>query len=208
MGRITRKKAELTNIDIALYALYNLGGGEQAIHTEDIALSCWHLVSERFSWKKYPKYPEIDPARVALSDAAKAKYGKLTRLVMRKIAEKPQAHWILTDAGVEYVRSRYAELARLETVKIQPSSGHTEKDRFIVALKRHPTFKKFASTGTCEGIEPYEFTDLLKCSLDASPKALRERLETLKSRSAEAEDAALARFLRGCEERFRSMLEE
>jgi hypothetical protein len=83
---------ELSNVDIALYALYKLGGDTALIRTEDVALKCFQLVPERFSWKKYPAYPELDPARFALLDAAKSVYGKLARQVSKKIAGKRQSH--------------------------------------------------------------------------------------------------------------------
>jgi len=198
---------ELSNIDIALYALYKLGGDKKPIHTEDVALQCWKLVPERFSWKKHPEYPEIDPARFALEDAAKPKYGALARLVVRKIAEKSQAHWMLRAAGVEYVRARLKQLLALEAGEVEAVSQRTEKDRFVASLERHSAFKKFVSSGTCDTVEPFEFTDMLRCSLDASPNVLRDRLESLKARVAGGGDAKVIDFLTACESRFHDMLE-
>jgi hypothetical protein len=197
---------ELTNVDIALYALYKLGGDTAPIHTEDVALKCFQLVPERFSWKKYPKYPELDPARFALLDAAKSVYGKLARQVFKKIAGKRQSHWVLTSTGLDYVRPRLEVLNQLESGQIVVVSEHREEDRFIGQVKKHVTFKKFSVTGTCEGIEKYEFTDLLHCSLDASPKILRERLERLRNRAEKAGAEQVKRFLASCERHFGNML--
>ena len=196
---------ELSNVDIALYALYKLGGDTTPIHTEDIALRCFELVPERFSWKKYPQYPELDPARFALLDAAKSEYGKLARRVLRKIAGRTQSHWVLTPAGVDYMRERLELLSRLETAQIVVGAEHTEEDRFVAQVKKHIGFRKFITTGTCQSVEKYEFTDLLHCSLDASPKVVRDRFERLKARAEKAGDEEVKRFLASCEVHFAGM---
>jgi hypothetical protein len=43
--------SELTNIDIALYALYDLGGHEKKVHTEEVAYRAYELAEERFGWR-------------------------------------------------------------------------------------------------------------------------------------------------------------
>lgn len=42
---------ELSNIDIALFALYKLGGTAKKVHTEEIAWEAYKLAKERFSWQ-------------------------------------------------------------------------------------------------------------------------------------------------------------
>lgn len=200
-------KPQLSNIDVALLALYDLGGAQKAIHAEDVALRCWKLVPERFSWKKYREFPDVEPARFALEDAAKPRYGELARLVLRKIAGKPQAHWMLTAAGVEYVHAHMEQFQALMAAPARIAAHHTESDQLVFSLEKHAAFKKYAATGTCDSVEPYEFTDMLRCSLDASPKVLRGRLESLKARLAAARKPKVIDFLEACEFRFRDMLE-
>jgi hypothetical protein len=72
------RRALPDNVAIAVYALRILGGATQFVHTEDVALKCFELVPERFSWRRYPQYPDGAPARFALEDAKKPKYGHLT----------------------------------------------------------------------------------------------------------------------------------
>ncbi len=193
---------ELTNIDVTLLALYRLGGAEQPIDTEDVAIACWEIVPERFSWKKYPQYPESEPARVALFDAAKPKYGKLVR------GRNKRTGWMLTVNGIDYVRSRLSFLeASISGAKRIPSRRR-EPDRYFALLGREPAYKKFVDTGDCKSIEPHEFTQLLKCSLDTSAKFLRDRLERLKARAHATNRDEILRFLAACEEHFSSMLTE
>ena len=62
------KKEEVNNLEIALFALYKLGGITQKVHTEKIAFECFNLAQERFSWrlKEYNIYPDKSPVRFAL----------------------------------------------------------------------------------------------------------------------------------------------
>ena len=44
-------QAELSNVDIAVYALFRLRGHERKLHTEEIAYEAYGLAKERFGWK-------------------------------------------------------------------------------------------------------------------------------------------------------------
>jgi hypothetical protein len=59
----------LKNWEIAVYALFLEGGTSKPIHTEDIALACFRLAPDAFSWIRHVEYPDKDIARVALTDA-------------------------------------------------------------------------------------------------------------------------------------------
>jgi hypothetical protein len=72
---------ELSNMDIALFALYKIGGVSKNIHTEEIAWEAYQLAKERFSWrlKKFREmgFPDKTPVRFALEQAKKRENGKL-----------------------------------------------------------------------------------------------------------------------------------
>jgi len=200
-------EASLSNIDIALYALYILGGAERSVHTEDIALKCWDLVPERFSWKKYPQYPESEPARSALFDARKAKYGRLVKRLDRDVKERDRRlgskmEWMLTDAGIDYVKETFPTLQAAVAKRPVKATSRQEVQRFLNDLEGHAAFQKFLSTGSCETIEPYEFTDFLRCTLNSSPDKIRERLEVVRNRAHDANRPQLLSFLEACAARF------
>ena len=203
--------AELSNVDIALYSLYRLGGAEHSVHTEDIALECFKLAPSRFSWKKYPQYPESEPAREALFDARRERGGELVRRIDRDVRNPTRRldsrmEWMLTPAGVDYVKARLRRLE--ESVAGMPTqqTARQETQRFLNELERHPAFRKFISTGNCETVEPHEFTDFLRCTLDSSSGKIRERLETLKTRAYDGQRGGLLNFLEGCERHFRELV--
>jgi hypothetical protein len=92
----------LTLIDIVLYALYMLGGLKKKIFTEDIAKKSFDLSSFRFSWRKYPNIPDLEPTRRTLIDAR-----DIRKLVIGRAGEvkglKPSDGWIFSPAGVLWI---------------------------------------------------------------------------------------------------------
>ena len=168
--------------------------------TEDVAVECWRLAPKKFSWKKYPEYPDSDTARVTLFDAAKPKYGRLVRGRNRRTG------WMLTVAGIDYVRTRLPALEALVSGSTRLVGHHQEVDRYLAPLEKSVAYKKFLDSKSCQSVQAHEFTDVLRCSLDASPTVLRDRLEKLKSRAHEANREDLLDFLTTCEKHFASML--
>ena len=62
---------ELSNMDIALFALYKIGGVSKKVHTEEIAWEAYQLAKERFSWQLYQNlenlgFPDKTTVRYAL----------------------------------------------------------------------------------------------------------------------------------------------
>ena len=45
------EKYDITNMDVALFSLFKLGGVRKKIHTEYIAWEAFQLAPERFSWR-------------------------------------------------------------------------------------------------------------------------------------------------------------
>src|SRR5437899_9176451 len=100
------------NRELVVYCLYIAGGSTERIHTEDVALKCWELYPDSFSWTKYPKYPDKDIVRVALTDARKTKYGALLsgRVEGQSSASGEPEGGMLTEAGLAWVRGYANEL--------------------------------------------------------------------------------------------------
>jgi hypothetical protein len=193
---------EVSNIEIVLFALYRLGGAEGTVDTEDVAVECWRLAPKKFSWKKYPQYPDSDTARVTLFDAAKPKYGRLVRGRNRRTG------WMLTVAGIDRVRARLPALQALTSGSGELVTHHREIDRYLAPLEKSVAYKRFSGSKSCEAVQAHEFTEILRCSVDASPTVLRDRLEKLKSRAHEGGREDLLEFLSACEKHFSSMLGE
>jgi len=67
----------ISNTDIVLVVLSDLGGGERPIDVEDVAEAAWQAVPARFSWPRHQQYPDLDAVDVTLR-AAKRNDGLVT----------------------------------------------------------------------------------------------------------------------------------
>ncbi len=85
----------ISNTDLVLVALFDLGGGERAVDVEDIAEAAWKAVPARFSWPRHQQYPDLDAVDVTLR-AAKKNSGL--------VAGAKTTGWMLTLAGSEHVQ--------------------------------------------------------------------------------------------------------
>ena len=86
--------AGVSNTDIVLVVLVDLGGGERAVDVEDVAEASWQAAPARFSWPRHQQYPDLDAVDVTLR-AAKKNDGLVTGA--------KRTGWMLTLAGSAHV---------------------------------------------------------------------------------------------------------
>lgn len=113
-----RGDAAISNTDIVLVVLDELGGADRAVHIENIAELAWQQVPARFSWPKLQKYPELDAVDVTLR-AAKKNEGLVTG--------SKREGWMLTPSGIERVHQRHAAVHTF--VEQQGRAGRTDNRR-------------------------------------------------------------------------------
>src|SRR5690349_14779068 len=89
--------ASMSNTDICLVILADLGGRERLVDIEDIAEAAWQAVPARFSWPRHQQYPDLDAVDVTLR-AAKKNDGLVT-------GSKKEG-WMLTPDGLARVEER------------------------------------------------------------------------------------------------------
>ncbi len=110
--------SSISNTDIVLVVLDDLGGADRSVHIEDIAESAWQQVPARFSWPKLQKYPDLDAVDVTLR-AAKKNEGLVTG--------SKREGWMLTPSGIERVAQRHVAVNAF--VAQQGRAGRTENRR-------------------------------------------------------------------------------
>ena len=89
----------LRQFEVAVWAVYLLGGASRSIDTEDAAVKCHELAPSLFSWQKYREQINLELVRVGLSDAKKAKKGGL-------LSGSGREGWRLTSRGLDWIRSQ------------------------------------------------------------------------------------------------------
>jgi hypothetical protein len=202
------KIRSLSNIDIAVYALFKLGGAEHKVHTENIAMECFKLSKERFSWR-LPEYRDLadkELVRIALMDAAKEKYGRLVigRSGVESVSKEVDG-WSLTPIGAKWV---VKQKDRIEsTLKITPhESNRIDAVRFRRKLIEEPCYQKFLRNGSMKEVTQYEFTDMIGCSPDARPETIRMSFSRLCSRAEITGDLTILAFMDACREAFGDLM--
>ena len=201
-----QQKDLLSGKDIAVYALYVLGGWQKRIHTEDIALKCYELAPSKFSWVKYPQFPDPTPTRFALEAAKKPQYGALIKGESeRKRTSGNIGGWMLTADGTEWAR---ANAKRIEEFlgKHRPTGDRSPADRKLKALTESTGFKKFRLHGEQADLSHAEFAETLLCTVNTKAQVLNDRLEQLCSIAEELKKDDVKSYVDFCRNRFASIL--
>lgn len=87
------KPLKLNQIDCVVLAVFELGGAQQRVRTEDVAVRANAIGNGVFAWVHYPDQINLELVRVKLSDAKKPQCGKL-------VAGTGNSGWSLTPAGL------------------------------------------------------------------------------------------------------------
>jgi len=202
---------ELSNMDIALFALYKIGGVSNKIHTEEIAWEAYQLAKERFSWrlKKFREmgFPDKTPVRFALEQAKKKENGKLVSGRAGGDFGGELEGWRLTPHGVIWIKENEARILKDLRQKAPDAPKH-QAERFIKRIKADPFFKYFQEKKNLDEASQYMFTDMLVCSPDASKDIIRQKFEQLFSNAQVINDTEIINFLKACIEKFNDLIRE
>lgn len=201
-----RKFDKLTAKDIVIYVLYLLGGWQKRIHTEDIALMCYKLAPSRFSWIKYPQYPDLTSARFVL-ETAKKKYGGLVKGESeRKKTVKSVGGWMLTDKGIQWIEENKSRIEQ-HLGKHWVTGDRLPAERKLRELLRSRAFIKFMDQGNQADISHAEFAESLICTVNTRKEILNDRLEQLYSIGEEFNKEEVKDYVNFCRKRFKPLLE-
>lgn len=192
-----------SNIDLVLAVLLELGGDEEYVHTEVVALRSHERFPGRFCWTlpKYKDIPDKEPVRVALEDAKKTKNfymgGPLVsgRAGKAGMGRGPDG-WQLTGSGLAYLRSIRAALEQYDLR--EPALGRRVKDDLQRMVERSEAWRRFVRGGHLHEASEVEVRDLIRYPRSASDEGFREafRVFVLKLRKSTTKPiAALAHAL-------------
>jgi len=205
-------KNELSNMDIALFALYKLGGISKKMHTEYIAWEAYQLAKERFSWRlpefREKGFPDKTPVRFALEQAKKKEFGKLVSGRAGGDINRPELEgWRFTPQGVEWIKDNEGRILKLIGQKA-PDLPKLVAERFVKQLKNDTSFVSFQKNRNLDEVSSYMFTDMLACAPDASKEIIRQKYERILSTANLVNDKEILQFLDACAKKFAQMLTE
>ena len=196
----------LTNWEIAVYALYLQGGGTRPVHTEDVAIKCFELARESFSWVKHPNNPDKDIARMALIDARKEKIGTLvTGRAGRGKGHSTDAHpnrspdgWQLNEKGIAWVKENEQRLA-VELKQQQPKAHRQEIQQNLSRVRKHILYKDFIDQPSSFVPSLGSLAELLRCRVDAERAVWYKRFESLRNQALLAQQQDIVDFVDACQ---------
>lgn len=197
----TSKMANLSDKDIVLYALYLLGGWQKRIHTEDIALKCYEIAPSKFSWVKYPQYPDLATVRYALEKCGSLVKGESER----KRTVKSIGGRMLTDKGIQWIKSNKGRIERYLGKRL-PTGTRLPAERKLKELLKSEAFKKFSEQGEQAEITHAEFAESLICTVNTRPEVLSDRIDQLYSIAEKFEEEEIKHYLNFCKGKFTSLL--
>ncbi|MYH72726.1 MAG: hypothetical protein F4153_09165 [Acidimicrobiia bacterium] len=172
----------LSNWQIAVLALYALGGAAARWQSEDVALKCYEIAPRRFGWGEYP---QLEPARMALRDAKKQKHGVL-------VAGDEAKGWLLTREGLAWCEEN-AESYGAGRPRRGLSALAEPEARALVQLTEHRLFEQWRR-GEYD-MELYEVADALRFPADAPQSAVHRRVDELAGAAHVAGLRDMQRFL-------------
>jgi hypothetical protein len=180
-----------------VYCLYLAGGATARVHTEDVALKCWELYPDSFSWTKYPQYPDKDIVRVALTDARKTKYGALLsgRVEGQSSGSGEQEGWILTESGLTWIRQYADELDENSAAKAERKSHRQLLLKRVRDLKGTPLYRTFLSNPSAFAPQIGELAAFLRCRVDAPEMVWDRRFTEIRRVGIDSGDSELEQFV-------------
>jgi len=203
-----QKFDKLSDKDIVVYALYLLDGWQKRVHTEDIALKCYELAPNKFSWVKYPQYPDLAPARFALESAKKPQYGTLVKGESeRKKTIKSVGGWMLTASGIHWIKINKTRIEKYLNRQI-PIGDRLPGDRKLKELLGSVAFKKFMGLSEQAEISHAEFAESLICTVNTGAEVLNDRLEQLYSIAEKLKRKDVKNYVKFCRKKFELLLGE
>ena len=189
----------LPNRELVVYCLYLAGGATKRVHTEDLALKCWELYPDSFSWTKFTQFPDKDIVRVALTDARKDKHGAHVagRVEGNANTEAEPEGWTLTERGLGWIKDNL-ELFGGDRAKHERKTHRQILLRRVKELTSHELFRRFEQERGAFSPGIGELAAFLRCRVDASPAVWERRMTEIKRLGTDADDDRIARFTSLC----------
>lgn len=152
--------SNLSNKHLVAVALFQLGGGEHAINTEDLAVKVAELAPGRFRWKKYPDQIDLEAVRLSVKNSLRGDTPFVTGSM--------RYGWMLTPAGFDWcIRSA----AQDRTTNSQVTEG-------LALLRQTDSYKKLQQ-GQRDEITIHDLRRFLRVDEYTSTRRRKERVQAV-----------------------------
>ena len=207
---MSKREEDIVNKDIILFALYELGGAREPIHTEDVAYQVFQypIGRQRYRWEKYEMYPDKERIARELRWLKKWQGQCYVKGHVNIGARSDRVDgWMLTPAGVERVKEIEKKLRKALEAEAGTHSVY-EAEQVRKRITESACYKLYHKDPSLANANDHDFTDMLYCLPDASTDKICAAFDALRS-SAKAVDADdMVAFLEAAGERFRKLLKK
>ena len=163
----------VTNSDVFLWALFELGGDEDFVDVEGVFFRAFELAPLRLSWRTREDLPDLKKCSKALRDAEERR----PLLLVKRGPEMRR----LTAEGQKWIEDNFDRLAdSLRSNQKVQATRRRAPARLITDALRSSAHKIWADSGEITE-EKWRIAEMLRCSPDSSRQIFRERLETLRA---------------------------
>jgi len=163
----------VTNSEVFLWALYELGGADDFVDVEDAFVKAFEVAPLRLSWRTRADVPDLKKCSKALRDAE----GREPRLLIKKGAEMRR----LTVGGQQWIEENFDRLAdALGGDRVVRAPRTRVPSRLVSQALQSTVFTAWSDRRTITD-EKWRVAEMLRCSPDSSRGVFRDRLETLRS---------------------------
>ena len=177
----------VTNSDVFLWALYELGGDETFVDVEDVFFRSFEIAPQRLGWRTRPNLPDLKKCSKGMRDAE----NKSPKLLLKNGPDER----LLTTEGQQWIESNFDRLAKsLGHDRVVQAPRSRNSSRLLKVLDRSPLFITWVQDGVLAD-EKWRFAELLRCSPDSTSSVWRRRLEELQSAAYAADRLELLGFL-------------
>ena len=183
---------ELTNSDLFLWALSELGGNTEFVDIEAVFLKCFEIAPQRFGWRTRADLPDYKKCSKGLRDAEARRPSLLVKTgdsFGRQLSVQGQK-WV--EANARRLR------ARLKPGLVVPEPKTRPRSRMLAEAEQAPVFETWRTDRVLPS-EKWRVAELLRCSPDSDAAVWRQRLETLKAAAYAAGRKDLLEFLDAAE---------
>lgn len=179
---------EISNWEIFLWALDELGGSHRFVDVEDVFVRCYELSPNRFSWRTRVNIPDYKKCSKALRDAEAKRPPFLIKTGNRYSRQ-------LTVEGERWLRGNQLRLSSFQREgKVLDEPKSRPQTRALVELEQSEAFTKWRANGFLPS-EKWKMADIFLCSQDSPTAVWRSRLEVLRSAANRAQKGTVLAFL-------------
>jgi len=165
---------EITNWEVFLWSLYELGGAEGYIDVEDVFLRSFEIAPSRLSWRTRDDLPDYKKCSKALRDAE----ARRPRLLIKAGGGHRRQLSAEGQSWIESNRARLGDVLSPGRTVQEPRSR--PRARHLAELETSDAFSNWVSGG---GVieDKWRAAELLHCSPDSAPDVWQSRIQVLRA---------------------------